>query len=102
MRKSKIILLECETIKIKNEKMTKIQSYEAIATDLRSEYPDLTQFETLTLAIQIQKNEILENAFNVSRNDNYPSSLEAIAISLGYTSDQFKQTITEVLKRNEK
>lgn len=80
--------------------MTKIQSYEAIATDLRSDYQDLTQFETLTLAIQIQKNQILENAFNVSRTDQNPSAFEAIAIALGYTNDQFKQTITEVLKEN--
>jgi hypothetical protein len=51
----------------------------------------------LNLSIQIERNEILENGLVVSSNDNVPSGIEAIAISLGYTDGQFKRTITDIL-----
>jgi len=64
-------------------------------------YPNLTEFELLSLAIQIERNQLLENGLNISRSDNYPASLGAIAIALGYTNEQFQQTITDVLKEKE-
>jgi len=63
----------------------KIDSYSRIAEELKEDYPKLSDFELLTLAIQIERNQLLENGLNVSRNDSCPSSLEAIAISLGYS-----------------
>ena len=63
---------------------TQIDSFEQIAEDLRKTYSELTTFEALTLAIQIERNQLIENAFSVNRNDSNPPSLEAIAISLGY------------------
>lgn len=63
---------------------TTIESIHKIAEDLRKTYSELTIAESLTLAVQIERNQILENAFSVSRSDSHPPSLEAIAISLGY------------------
>jgi hypothetical protein len=62
-----------------------IKSCSKIIKDLKEEFPNFTDFELYTLAIQIQRNLILENGLNVSRNDKHPASLEAIAIALGYT-----------------
>lgn len=81
--------------------MDRIQTYNAIVKDLKLDYPKLTDYEVLNLAIQIQRNQILESAFNVSYTDKHPSALEAVAIALGHTDGQFKDTITDVLKRNE-
>jgi hypothetical protein len=82
--------------------MDRIQNYTQIVKDLKLDYPKLTDYEVLNLAIQIQRNQILESGFNVSYTNKHPSALEAIAIALGYTDAQFKETITDVLKRNEK
>ena len=82
--------------------MDRVQTYTEIVKDLKLDYPKLTDFEVLNLAIQIQRNQILQGGFNVSYTDSHPSALEAIAIALGYTDGQFKDTITDVLKRNEK
>jgi hypothetical protein len=78
--------------------MENVQTYTEIVKDLKLDYPKISDYEVLDLAIQIQRNQILQAGLNVSSQDKYPSALEAIAISLGYTNDQFKQTITEVLK----
>lgn len=82
--------------------MDRVQTYAEIVKDLKLDYPKLTDFEVLNLTIQIQRNQILQGGFNVSSTDRHPSALEAIAITLGYTDGQFKDTITDVLKRNEK
>lgn len=82
--------------------MDRIQTYNAIVKDLKLDYPKLSDYEVLNLAIQIQRNQILESGFNVSYTDKHPSALEAVAIALGYTDGQFKKTITDVLKRIEK
>lgn len=76
----------------------KIDSYRILARNLKSEYPKMSDFEILSLAIQIERNQILENGLNVSTNDKSPSALEAISIALGYDDSQFKTTITDVLK----
>ena len=78
-----------------------IDNYLKIAEELKSDYSTLTEFELLSLAIQIERNQLLENGLNISRYDKYPASLEAIAIALGYTDKQFNQTITDVLKDRE-
>lgn len=75
-----------------------IDSYLKIAEELKHNYSTLTGFELLSLAVQIERNQLLENGLNISRSDKHPASLEAIAIALGYTDKQLKQTITEVLK----
>lgn len=79
---------------------SKIDNHQTIAEELKKQYPLLSDFERLTLAVQIERNQILENGLNVSFNDSRPSSLEAIAIALGYTGGQLQTTITDVLKSN--
>jgi hypothetical protein len=75
----------------------KIDTYNGIAKQLKEEYSKLSDFEILSLAIQIQRNQILENGLVVSSSDKYPSALEAIAIALGYEESN-AVTITDVLR----
>lgn len=79
----------------------KIDTYSEIAKELKMDYPKLSDFELLSLAIQIERNQLLENGLNISRSNKYPASLEAIAIALGYSGEPFQQTITDVLKSKE-
>ncbi len=74
-----------------------IENYSRIAKELKEEYSKLSDFEALSLAIQIQRNQILENGLAVSSSDRYPSALEAIAIALGYEGSN-SATITDVLR----
>lgn len=74
-----------------------IQNYNRIAKELKEEYSKLSDFEILSLAIQIQRNQILENGLAVGSSEKYPSALEAIAISLGYEGSN-SVTITDVLR----
>lgn len=62
-----------------------IRNYKEITKELKVNYPKLTEYEIFTLAIQIERNEILENGLVVSSKDNTPSGIEAIAIALGYS-----------------
>lgn len=67
--------------------METINSYSKLSeieTNLKSGYPKLTEFERLSLAIQIQRNEILSAAFVL--NSSSPNGLEALAIVLGYST----------------
>ncbi|MND80472.1 hypothetical protein D3C80_722440 [compost metagenome] len=73
-----------------------IENYNRIAKQLKEEYSKLSDFEILSIAIQIQRNQILENGLAVSSSDKYPSALEAIAISLGYEGSN-SVTITDAL-----
>jgi hypothetical protein len=75
-----------------------IEGYNTLAKQLKQEYPKLSDFEILSLSIQIERNQILENGLNVNYSDKSPSALEAIAIALGFTNDQFQTTVTDVLK----
>ena len=63
--------------------MTDLQSISKIVKDLALDYK-LTDVEALTIAVQIQRNQILENGLVVSRSDGTPTGLEALAIALGY------------------
>jgi len=74
-----------------------IESYSQIAKELKEEYSKLSDFEILSLAIQIQRNQILENGLAVSSSNKFPSALEAIAIALGYEGSN-SMTITDVLR----
>jgi len=64
-----------------------IEDYNKIARQLKEEYPKLSDFEILSLAIQIERNQILENGLVVSSSDKHPSGLEAIAIALGFNEN---------------
>lgn len=59
------------------------RSLDEICKELESNY-NVTAFEALTLAVQIQRNEILISGLSVHQTDKYPASLAAIAIELGY------------------
>ncbi len=74
-----------------------IEDYDGIAKRLKEEYSKLSDFETLSLAIQIQRNQIIQSGLVVSSSDKYPSALEAIAIALGY-QERNSSTITDVLR----
>lgn len=50
--------------------------------NLKSGYPNLTDFELLSIAVQIQRNDILIAGLTVSQLDKHPSALEKIAILL--------------------
>ena len=59
-----------------------MENYAKVAAGIKKEYPDLSDFEALTLAIELQRNQIIKAAFTVSSSDAYPPALEAIAIAL--------------------
>lgn len=65
---------------------TEIQTYFQIEKDLKVDYPDMSDYERLSIAVQIQRNQLLENGLAVSTDDSKPSAPEAISIALGYTS----------------
>lgn len=74
-----------------------IKDYNRIAKDLKEEYSKLSDFEILSLAVQIQRNQIIQSGLVVSSSDKHPSALEAMAIALGYEESN-SGTITEVLR----
>ena len=76
---------------------TGIRNYGEITKELKVNYPKLTEYEILTLAIQIERNEILENGLVVSTNNNTPSGIEAIASALGNTDSEPRNTIANIL-----
>lgn len=55
------------------------------ANDLKEMY-SLTDFESLTLSLKAEQNELFRLAFVISSSDSHQTSLEAIEISLGYTN----------------
>jgi len=50
----------------------------------------LTYFEILSLAVQIQRNQILEIGLVLNRKNKVPTSVKAIATALGDTNDTIK------------
>ena len=72
-----------------------IENYSTIEKDLKTIYPQLTDFERLSLAIQIERNKILRAGFVI--NPLVPNGLEAIAISLGYSNSFGSGNINERL-----
>lgn len=63
-------------------------SYKNIETyveELKYSYKKLTDFEALSIAVRMQRNDILASAFVVSQADRHPTALEKIAMQLGAT-----------------
>ncbi len=54
-----------------------------LANELKKEYK-LSEFESLSLALKAEQNELIKLGFVISSSDNHPSGLEAIAIGLSY------------------
>ncbi len=54
-----------------------------LATELKREFK-ISDYESLTLALKVEQNELIKKAFVISSTDSHPTGLEAIAISLGY------------------
>lgn len=52
-----------------------------LAKELKEEYK-LSDFESLTLALKAEQNELFKLAFVISSSDSYPSALEKIAMLL--------------------
>ena len=77
---------------------TEIKNFKEIEKDLKIEYPNLTQYERLTLAIEIEKKEILRNGLAVSYKDDNAPALVAIALSLGYGDTPNDKSINQTLK----
>lgn len=69
--------------------MNSYRGIDDIESDLRMQYGNLfSDFEVLSLAIQIQRNEILVAGLVIDQSDNRPTALEAIAMQLGQKSDR--------------
>ena len=51
--------------------------------ELKLDYPKLSDYELLSIAVQMQQNDILVAGLNVSQSDKRPAALEYIAILLG-------------------
>ncbi len=77
---------------------TYIQNFEEISDELLKSYgKELNTFERLSLAVQIERNQILENGLQISKTDEYPPALGAIAIALGFTEPE-SSTVAELLR----
>jgi len=60
-----------------------MQDIYSLAERLRQQHSTLSEYESLNLAIQYQRNELLKAGLVVSGNDSHPSALESIAMSMG-------------------
>lgn len=78
--------------------ITKIQTCNDIAADFLRNCPEMTNYEAWSLAIQLQRNQLLENGLVVSRDDKNPSALEAISIALGMTDSNRDLTVAKSLQ----
>ena len=60
------------------------------AKKLRQDLPTLSVYESLKIAVDLQRNKLYAKANVISqKDDDYPVALEAIAMSLGYTNRGF-------------
>jgi len=55
---------------------------------LRLEFPHITAYESLDIAIKLEQLKLFRAAFVISSTDSLPSALEAIAIQLGFKANQ--------------
>ena len=67
-----------------------------ICEDLKKQFPKMSDYELMTLSIQINKNDILQKAFAVTKH--YPSALEAIGMQMGYSSTGGTTTLPEAIE----
>ena len=58
------------------------KNYEWISAEFNN--AGMSAAEKLSIAVQMERNQILKKAFALSDLDKYPTALEAIAIALGY------------------
>ena len=77
--------------------MNNYYSISTIVKELKLDYPKLSNYELLTIAVQKQRNEIIASGLSVNKEDKYPSATEAIAIQLGYKENS-KIALTDLLK----
>lgn len=77
---------------------TEIKSFKEIEKELHSDYPNLTQYERLKLAVEIEKKEILRNGLAVSHKDDNAPALVAIALALGFGDKGKEGSINNTLK----
>lgn len=84
--------------------MQNYKNLDAIFKELKQDYPKLSTLELLTIAVQIQRNQILIAGLNLPQEDSRPSALTAIAIQLGFTSDlpiTLKDTLDRIADNTE-
>ncbi len=55
-----------------------------LAADLKEDYPSLTDYESLNLALKAESNQLFRTAYVITANDSTPTALEAIALALGH------------------
>ncbi|SHJ66373.1 hypothetical protein [Bacteroides stercorirosoris] len=66
--------------------------------DLKLDYPKLSDYELLSIAVQMQRNDILKAGLTVFETDGTPPALEAIAIQLGMKPEkEWRQTRGTIL-----
>jgi hypothetical protein len=56
-----------------------------LAKEIKDKYPKLTDYESLSIALKIEANLILREAFVVKQNNKTPVALEAIAMALRHS-----------------
>lgn len=52
--------------------------------ELLEEFPTMTYFEACKVAVELQRNDIVKDAFGVTDSGKTPAFLEGVAIALGY------------------
>jgi hypothetical protein len=55
---------------------------EDCAEDIKESYPNLSDYESLMIAVQIQRNVMIERAFVLVSDNSYPTALEKIVHSI--------------------
>lgn len=63
--------------------MENFKSIYKYCDDLKLDYPKLSDYELLSIAVQMQRNDILKAGLTVFKTGGTPPALEAIAIQLG-------------------
>ena len=73
-----------------------MQEIDEIYDDLKRKFSKMSDYELMTLSIQINKNHILQRAFAVTKG--YPSALETIGMQMGYSSTGGTTTLPEAIE----
>lgn len=75
--------------------MEAYKSLDDLTKELKSQYNKLSEYELLSLAIQIQRNQILSAGLAVEQSNNSQTGLEAIANALGYDATFSGSSVAE-------
>lgn len=74
--------------------MENFKSIYKYCDDLKLDYPKLSDYELLLIAVQMQRNDILKAGLTVFETDTTPPALEAIAMQLGMKPErEWRQTL---------